>query len=115
MLAGDSANLRKARGAFFTPARLARYVAEWAVRSADVGGLEPSCGEAVFLVAAGSRLAELRVASGSLFTGARLCGIELHQASAEYAAAHAAEHGHRAEVVVGDFLEQEPTPGFDAV
>jgi hypothetical protein len=43
----DTAELRKARGAFFTPEPIARYVTEWAVRSPTEDVLEvlrPSIG-----------------------------------------------------------------------
>src|SRR5579871_3510912 len=115
MLVGDSAEMRKARGAFFTPPDLASYVAGWAVRYEHAAILEPSCGEAAFLVAAGDRLAALRAASGALIAESRLVGVELHEASAVHAAAVAAERGHDIEVTVGDFLATEPTPTFDAV
>ena len=49
MLPGDSADLRKARGAFFTPDKVARFITDWAIRSAADAVIEPSCGEAVFL------------------------------------------------------------------
>jgi len=48
----DTAALREARGAFFTPEPLARYMTEWAVRSVADKVLEPSCGEAAFLLSA---------------------------------------------------------------
>ena len=56
----DTAELRKARGAFFTPELVARYITNWAVRSMADQVLEPSCGEASFLLAAVDRLADLR-------------------------------------------------------
>lgn len=52
----DSPQLRKARGAFFTPALLCDYVVNWAIRRVDDQVLEPSCGDAEFLVAATERL-----------------------------------------------------------
>ena len=60
----DSPELRKARGAFFTPELVARYVTEWAVRSPTDRVLEPSCGEAAFLLEAGRRLDILGAPSG---------------------------------------------------
>ncbi|WP_203568997.1 N-6 DNA methylase [Aestuariimicrobium ganziense] len=48
----DTADLRKARGAFFTPDQLVSFVVDWAIRSADDQVLEPSCGEAAFLTQA---------------------------------------------------------------
>jgi len=56
----DPAGVRKARGAFFTPAPVARYITDWAIRAVDDQMLEPSCGEAAFLLAAVDRLAALR-------------------------------------------------------
>ena len=52
----DTQSNRKARGAFFTPAEISRYLAQWAIQSANDVVLEPSCGEASFLLAAGERL-----------------------------------------------------------
>ena len=47
----------KKRGAFFTPASVSQFLANWAIRAETDKVLEPSCGEASFLVAAcGSRL-----------------------------------------------------------
>jgi N-6 DNA Methylase len=53
VLTGDSFELRKARGTFYTPVPVARFIADWAVRSPNDAVLEPSCGEAVFLHEAG--------------------------------------------------------------
>ena len=77
MLAGDSAELRKARGAFFTPSALCDYVVEWAVRDGSEDVLEPSCGEAAFLLSTAARLDHLGVRNGG-----KLAGVELHEASA---------------------------------
>ena len=70
MLPGDSAGLRKARGAFFTPERVARFITDWAIRTAHDSILEPSCGEAVFLH---------QIDPGH---AGPVVGIEIHQASA---------------------------------
>jgi adenine-specific DNA-methyltransferase len=107
--AADTPALRKARGAFFTPAQLARYAVDWAVRSAGDSVLEPSCGEAAFLSAAAVRLGELGEGSG------RLHGVELHAASARTARRLVAATGRRAEVTVADFLTLPPRPAYDAV
>ncbi len=57
---GDSVELRKERGAFFTPARIADYLAEWAVGGdPEAKVLDPTCGEAVFLSSAGRLLRAL--------------------------------------------------------
>ena len=79
---GDAATARKVRGAFFTPAPLCKYVADWAVRTAGDKVLEPTCGEAAFLLAAGERLEVLAGTAG----GARgqIDGVEVHERSNWY-------------------------------
>ncbi len=101
---------RKARGAFFTPPALCRHMAAWAIRDAGDRVLEPSCGEAAFLLAAGDRLTEL-----GAHDRPRLEGIELHAPSARAARAALAERGVRARIRTGDVFAIEPRPVFDAV
>lgn len=108
----DTEALRKARGAFFTPAPLANYVTEWAVRSPTDRVLEPSCGEAAFLLAATDRV--LALAEGEPFTP-HLDGVELHPASAEAAHASLKARGVESTITVGDFFTVDPTPAYDAV
>lgn len=110
----DTAELRKARGAFFTPEALARYVTDWAVRAADDRVLEPSCGEAAFLLQAVERLAVLRQASG-LDVLPHLDGVELHEASAASARGLLRAAGVEVDIVAGDFFTFPPTPTYDAV
>jgi adenine-specific DNA-methyltransferase len=110
----DTARLRKARGAFFTPETLSRYVTDWAVRSPEDKILEPSCGEAAFLLSAVERLAALRQATGSEALP-RLDGVELHEASAASARRLLHTAGVDADVKVGDFFTLDPTPTYDAV
>lgn len=105
----DSPALRKARGAFFTPPELCAHLASWAIRSGADRVLEPSCGEAAFLLAAAERLALLGAEQG------RLHGIELHEASARRARLVLAQAGLTADISVGDFFVSTPTPRFDAV
>ena len=106
----DSPQLRKARGAFFTPVLLCDYVVDWAVRSADDRVLEPSCGDAEFLVAAARRLSRL----GGSAEGA-LHGVEVHEDSAAQARARLQRNGNDAKILVRDFFDVTPTPTFDAV
>lgn len=106
----DTDALRKARGAFFTPPEVAAYVARWAVRSAADRVLEPSCGEAAFLLAAHERVQTLP-GSGP----ARLDGVELHAASARAARAVLRAAGSSPRVRVSDFFAVEPDPSYDAV
>lgn len=111
----DAATTRKARGAFFTPAPLCKYVADWAVRTADDTILEPSCGEAAFLLAAGERLEVLtRTADGA---HGRIDGVEVHERSARQAEqlVRNAAHDVEVHVRVSDFFALSPTGTYDAV
>lgn len=108
----DPPDLRKARGAFFTPEVVARYITEWAVRSSRDRVLEPSCGEAAFLLETGRRLVELGAPQGVV---GQLHGAELHDHSASTALASLRERGHEAIIEVGDFLRKEPVATYDAV
>lgn len=111
----DTSAHRKARGAFFTPEPLARYITEWAVRSTTDRILEPSCGEAAFLLSAADRLGVLGRAEG-VSALADLHGIELHAASAASAREFLTSAGaSAAEVQVGDFFTFEPTGSYDVV
>lgn len=110
----DTAALRKARGAFFTPEPLARYVTDWAVRSVEDRVLEPSCGEAAFLLSAVDRLAALHDAEQTT-TVPHLDGVEVHDASASATRDLLRAAGVEAEVSVGDFFAFEPNGTYDAV
>ena len=101
--------LRKARGAFFTPPQIASFVAEWAVRSAAETVLEPSAGDAEFLVHAVSRLRDLGAATPHVH------GVELHRWSADVGAARIAEVGGTVEMTVGDFFDIAAAPRYSAV
>lgn len=107
-LAGDSAEQRKARGAFFTPQYVTDYLAEWAIRVASDRVLEPSCGDGAILDAAVRRLQMLGEAPP-------VTAYELHEASAEAARGVLAEHGHDGDVRVGDFLATNAHPTYEAV
>ncbi|HEU4349688.1 MAG TPA: N-6 DNA methylase, partial [Actinoplanes sp.] len=77
---GDSAASRKDRGAFFTPVAIADHLAQWAVGDdPDAKVLDPTCGEAVFLLGAGRRLRA--AGAGRQTLGDRLFGVDLHQTS----------------------------------
>jgi adenine-specific DNA-methyltransferase len=109
----DPASARKARGAFFTPPLLARYVVDWAIHTPGDDVLEPSCGEAAFLLAATGRLDAL--GAGADGSKGRLDGVELHPDSAAAAECLLAATGHQASVTVGDFFLVEPRARYDAV
>ncbi|CQD14603.1 type I restriction-modification system methyltransferase subunit [Mycolicibacterium conceptionense] len=100
----DTAATRKARGAFFTPPEISRYLTRWAVRSADDAVFEPAAGEAAFVVAAVTRLAELGVARP------RVDGVELHAASAATARKRVAAAGGTARIRTADFFTIDPRP-----
>ncbi len=107
---GKGTKVRKARGAFFTPPEITRFICDWAVRTATDTVLEPSCGEAAFLLADGRRLTDL----GSTSPG-RLHGIEIHEPSANEGLKTLHAAGLNASITVADFFDRRPTPSFDAV
>lgn len=106
----DTPSLRKERGAFFTPARIAQFLVDWAVRDPADRVLEPSCGEAAFLVPAADRLRML----GAEGTD-QLHGVEVHPASAAEARRLIAAHGLSAAIQAADFFDVDPDTTFDAV
>ncbi len=109
----DTLALRKARGAFFTPPEIARFLVDWAVRQPSDAVLEPSCGKASFLLAAGDRLGAL--GANQLFWSHQLHGIEIHRESAEAARALLADSGLDAKIKIADFFTCKPPMEYDAV
>ncbi|MCY3886096.1 MAG: N-6 DNA methylase [Chloroflexi bacterium] len=112
---------RKSRGAFFTPQPIADFLAAWAInRNAAARILDPTCGEAVFLQAAGALLAQLGAEAADLPD--QLVGVDVHPGTLL-----AAEQALRAErlearLLVDDFFALAPPDGpgarlplFDAV
>lgn len=102
MLPGDTIDLRKARGAFFTPPAVARFITRWAIRDASDAVLEPSCGEAVFLheVPPTHR--------------GRVVGVEIHSASAFEAERTLNRDGIEAVVHSVDFFAHDEFGQYDA-
>jgi tRNA1(Val) A37 N6-methylase TrmN6 len=109
----DEEDQRKARGAFFTPTEITHFLTEWAIRTRDDVVLEPSCGEAAFLLPAASRLLGLGAKPAEL--SRQLHGQDIHPESVERASHSLAAQGFDATLSVGDFFEREPTPCYDAV
>lgn len=109
----DTSERRKARGAFFTPPEIARYLCDWAVREPSDTVFEPSCGEASFLLAAGEKLRSL--GANPLFWGEQLQGVEIFDTSARNAEVMLQGAGLDARVSVGDFFEHEPPITYDAI
>jgi len=105
---GDPAELRRARGAFFTPEPIAAHLAAWAVRSdAQARVLDPTCGEAVFLLAAGRELKAAGCQSSDL--DQRLYGVDLHAESLAAATTLLESEGLDGHLLVDDFFGV-PTP-----
>lgn len=109
----DSAESRKARGAFFTPSEVCEFITSWAVRESRDVVLEPSCGAAAFLLPAGRRLRDLN--HGHAYSVEQLRAFDLHQESVLAARATMSGAGLPAEISVGDFLALDGVPAFDAV
>lgn len=109
----DTQVLRKARGAFFTPPDISHFITHWAVRTAADMVLEPSCGEAAFLLPAVARLRELGAVDARLES--QLAGIEIHPASAVAAAARLRAVGAGSTIQIGDFFDHAPAKPVDAV
>ncbi|WP_259606885.1 MULTISPECIES: HsdM family class I SAM-dependent methyltransferase [Microbacterium] len=108
----DTAELRKARGAFFTPSEITEFIAGWALRDASDRVMEPSAGDAAFLIAAVKRLHSL---ADSPQIAPRVDGVEIHAHSAEVARRRVMEAGGIPAIQHDDFFCVEPLPTYDAV
>jgi methylase of polypeptide subunit release factors len=113
---------RKARGAFFTPPAIAEYLARWAIAgNVKARVLDPTCGDGVFLLAAGQQLVGLDALPDDL--DRLVTGVDIHDASLVTADANLAEEGLTANLIASDFFRLAPTGGifpsfpepFDAV
>lgn len=112
LLTTDTPELRKERGAFFTPAAITEFVASWAIRSGSDRVLEPSAGDAAFLVAAVERITKLRPGEGG---EPEVDGVEIHAHSAKVARQRVREAGGKARVRQSDFFDVTPEPVYDSV
>lgn len=104
--------VRKLRGAFFTPPEITKFLVEWAIRLPSDRVLEPSCGEAAFLLAAGRRLREIGATNFGLN---QLVGLDIHAESLESAGKILCSENLSADLQVADFLENPSSQLFDAV
>jgi adenine-specific DNA-methyltransferase len=104
---------RKARGAFFTPPAISRYLVDWAIQSPSDTVLEPSCGEASFLLAAARKLKSFP--DSLVVPNEQLHGVEIYRDSADQALTLLRAEGHSATMFVGDFFEYETPLKFAAV
>ncbi|KWF86291.1 methyltransferase [Burkholderia diffusa] len=108
----DTPALRKERGAFFTPDEITRFVANWAIRGPSDQVLEPSAGDAAFLVAAVDRL---RALSPGVDLRPTVDGVEIHAHSARVAHQRVRQVGGNAQIRQSDFFAVEPEPVYDTV
>lgn len=103
--------LRKARGAFFTPQPIAALLVEWAIRSASDRILEPSCGEAAFLTEAVARLKAL----GARADARNLTGLDIDEETISIARSLLSELAAQANLKAADFFDFRTDERFDAV
>jgi adenine-specific DNA-methyltransferase len=96
----ETAEAAKARGAFYTPHELTRFLANWAVRASGDRVLEPSCGDGAFVDAIVERFQQL----GVVQPGDRLLGVEREPAEADRARSLAPG----ADIRSLDFFDLEP-------
>lgn len=108
----DTADLRKARGAFFTPEPISKFITDWALREACDTVLEPSAGDASFMVQAARRLRELAHDDEYQPT---VHGVEIHPHSAQMARVRVLAEGARPSILESDFFLVPPDPVYSAV
>jgi len=101
--APDDLLARKVRGAFFTPPAIAHFLADWAIaKNPQARVLDPTCGDGVFLLAAGERLRALGAAPAAIRK--QLSGVDVHSPSLDQAGAYLAEDKLNATLVQSDFF-----------
>jgi adenine-specific DNA-methyltransferase len=99
----DPTSSRKARGAFFTPPAIAEFLARWAIKDKNAKVLDPTCGEAVFLLAASARKRALGADPEAIRS--QLSGVDLHKPSLDEAARLLADSSSGANLVQCDFFD----------
>jgi adenine-specific DNA methylase len=117
----DLPELRKARGAFFTPQDIADFLAEWAVDGDPAARvLDPSCGDGVFLRAAARELVKAGAPQSVL--SECIYGVDVHQPSLADAKELLSGEGLDARLITDDFFNLPtpaqsgcPVPEMDAV
>lgn len=113
-----AANTKKLRGGYYTPPRVAEWLARWTIREGTDRVLEPSCGDGAFVEAAAAELGR----RGTLWAEElpQLIGVELVAEEAEKARRRAVRvlASERVGIHEGDFFDwlttAEPA-SFDAV
>jgi adenine-specific DNA-methyltransferase len=112
---------RKVRGAFFTPLPIADFLARWAIAdSPDARVLDPTCGEAVFLLAAARYLKAAGCRPDHL--DQQVYGVDIHEESLTEAMRLLEGEGSDAHLIASDFFDLDtptqldcPLPTMDAV
>ncbi len=105
---GDSPLDRKARGAFFTPPAIADFLTRFAIANDPAAHvLDPTCGEAVFLLAAARQLKSLGASPEAIAN--QLSGADLHEPSLVGSEHLLKDEGFAANLVRSDFFEL-PSP-----
>ncbi len=92
---------------------MTEFIVDWAVRTGDDVVLEPSCGEAAFLLPAATRLSALR--TDAVPSPNQIVGVDVHSESVAEAQRIMDDAGYGSEVFTSDFFDVQPTPRFDAV
>nr|WP_249214518.1 class I SAM-dependent methyltransferase [Burkholderia cenocepacia] len=87
-------------------------MANWAIRTSRDRVLEPSAGDAAFLVAAVDRLRTLAPVGNSR---PAVDGVEIHAHSARVADKRVRDAGGKARILHSDFFAVEPNPTYHAV
>lgn len=106
----DTLALRKARGAFFTPDEITEFIAGWGIRGARDRVLEPSAGDAAFLVAAVDRFRQLDRDAIPI-----VHGVEIHAHSARVGRERVRDAGGEPRIRQSDFFLVEPKARYDTV
>ncbi|MDX6627645.1 MAG: adenine-specific DNA-methyltransferase, partial [Solirubrobacterales bacterium] len=108
----NSEALKKDRGAFFTPQPIADYLADWAVEGdQNALVLDPSCGESVFLEAAGRRI--LKAGGDQTNLPKQVFGVDLHEESVIRSRQLLQDQGLDGTFVVDDFFALSPPDRLD--
>jgi len=92
---------------------MTEFLVDWAVRTGDDAVLEPSCGEAAFLLPAAVRLSALRTDGAP--THSQIVGVDVHSESVAEAHRIMSDAGYASELFASDFFDVDPKPRFDAV
>jgi len=108
----DTPARRKERGAFFTSDAITQFMTNWAIRTPGDKVLEPSAGDAAFLVAAVGRLRGLAKCKE---LRPIVDGIEIHAYSARVARQRVQEAGGNARIRHSDFFAIDSSPIYDTV